>query len=108
MLRDPISIVRFKTVAATAINLAIAVILRDAGWPAAWVIVSALVLGAVGYGASILLDAYALRLVGAAREAALFATAPFAGAIVAVTILGDPITASILAAATLMVAGTIG
>lgn len=107
-LRDPIAIVRFKAVAATAINLSIALVLRQAGWPAGWVILAALVLGAVGYGASILLDAYALRLVGAAREAALFATAPFAGAIVAVAILGDPVTGSVLAAAAFMVAGTIG
>jgi drug/metabolite transporter (DMT)-like permease len=107
-LRDPIAIVRFKTVAATALNLGIAIIIRQQALPAGWVIAAALGLGAISYGASILLDAYALRLVGAAREAALFATAPFAGAIVAVAVLGDPITASVIAAAALMVAGTIG
>jgi drug/metabolite transporter (DMT)-like permease len=107
-LRDPIAIVRFKTLAAAAINLSIALVIRQTSWPAGWVVVAALVLGAVSYGASILLDAYALRLVGAAREAALFATAPFAGAIVAVAILGDPITAAVLAAAALMVLGIVG
>ena len=62
----------------------------------------------MSYGVSILLDAYALRLVGAAREAALFATAPFAGAIVAIAVLGDPITTATLIAGGFMVAGTAG
>lgn len=42
---------------------------------------AALVLGSASYGASIVLDAGALRFVGAAREAAYFATAPFVGAL---------------------------
>jgi drug/metabolite transporter (DMT)-like permease len=107
-LKDPIAIVRFKAVGAAAINLGIAVVVRGAGWPAGWVVASALGLGAVSYGASILLDAYALRLLGAAREAALFATAPFAGAVVAIVVLGDPVTAGIAVAGVLMVGGTIG
>jgi hypothetical protein len=41
----------------------------------------AMMLGVLSYGVSILLDAYALRLVGAAREAAYFAMAPFFGAL---------------------------
>ena len=38
-------------------------------------LVAALLLGGVSYGFSIVLNAYALRLLGAAREAAYFATA---------------------------------
>lgn len=38
-----------------------------------------------------MLDVYALRLVGAAREAAYFATVPFFGAILAVPLLGDQV-----------------
>ena len=49
----------------------------------------ALLLGAVSYGASLLLDMYALRLLGAAREAAYFATAPFIGALLALPVLGE-------------------
>ena len=107
-LKDPIAIVRFKAVGAAAVNLGIAVLLRGSGWPAGWIVAAALALGAVSYGASILLDAYALRLLGAAREAALFATAPFAGAIVAIVVLGDPMTAATAVAAALMVGGTVG
>ena len=43
-------------------DLGIAVLLRGSGWPAGWIVAAALALGAVSYGASILLDAYALRL----------------------------------------------
>jgi drug/metabolite transporter (DMT)-like permease len=53
------------------------------------VIAAALILGVFSYGVSILLDAYALRHIGAAREAAFFATAPFMGAIAAIPILGE-------------------
>ncbi len=107
-LKDPLAIVRFKVFGAAAINVFIALALRRAAWPDAWVVAAALALGAVSYGVSILLDAYALRLVGAAREAALFATAPFAGAMVAIAVLGDPITTATLVAGGLMVAGTVG
>jgi drug/metabolite transporter (DMT)-like permease len=107
-LRDPFAIVRFKAYGATAINLLIALLLRRAGWPDVGIVAAALALGAVSYGASILLDAYALRLVGAAREAALFATAPFAGALVAIAVLGDRVTATTALAGGFMVAGTVG
>ena len=40
---------------------------------------------------SVVLDAYALRLVGAAREAAYFATAPLIGAIGAAVLLKEPL-----------------
>jgi drug/metabolite transporter (DMT)-like permease len=107
-LKDPLAIVRFKAFGAGAVNLLIALALRRAGWPDLWVVAAALGLGAVSYGVSILLDAYALRLVGAAREAALFATAPFAGAIVAIVVLDDPITTATVIAGVCMVAGTAG
>ena len=57
--------------------------------PTALVTVEVLLLGIVSYGISLLLDTYALRLLGAAREAAYFATAPFIGALAAVPILGE-------------------
>ena len=107
-LRDPLAIVRFKALGAAAINLLIAVLVRRSDVPAPWVILAALALGAVSYGVSILLDAYALRLVGAAREAALFATAPFAGAVVAIGVLGEPVTTAVVIAGALMIAGTVG
>ena len=107
-LRDPFAIVRFKASGAAAVNLAIALVFRRTGWAPAWVVVAALALGAVSYGVSILLDAYALRLVGAAREAALFATAPFAGALVAIVVLGDSLAVATVIAGVFMALGTIG
>jgi drug/metabolite transporter (DMT)-like permease len=85
--RSPLALVTTKCALAAAVNLAVAV-LRGVAWPAPGYLAGALALGAVSYGASVLLDAHALRLIGAAREAALFATAPFAGAALAVAIAG--------------------
>ena len=108
-LKDPLAIVRFKAFGAAAANLFIALALRRVRVARrSGLSRVALALGAVSYGVSILLDAYALRLVGAAREAALFATAPFAGAIVAIVVLGDPITTATVVAGGLMIAGTVG
>jgi hypothetical protein len=67
----------------------------------------ALVVGALSYGLSIVLDTYALRLLGAAREAALFATAPLAGAMLAVPLLGERLAATDVIAATSMVLGVV-
>src|SRR5438132_1215771 len=50
---------------------------------------AALALGSVSYGASLLLYLRAQRVLGAARQGALFAAAPFAGAAAAVPLLGD-------------------
>ena len=61
----------------------------------------------ISYGASVLFDAYALRALGAAREAAVFATAPLAGVFVAIVFFGDAFSTRQLAAAGLMVAGVI-
>ena len=79
---DPGRLVLIKAVTSALVNTTIA-LLRGARFPSGGLIVAALGLGAVSYGASVLLDAYALRELGAAREAALFAVAPFAGAALA-------------------------
>jgi drug/metabolite transporter (DMT)-like permease len=105
-LRDPRAVVRIKTGIAGTFNLVIA-LLRGEHLPAADLLVAALALGAISYGASVLLDAYALRALGAAREAAVFATAPLAGVFVAVVVFGDAFTVRQLAAAALMTAGVI-
>jgi drug/metabolite transporter (DMT)-like permease len=87
-LRDPVALVRIKTLAAGSVNLLIAILL-GAPLPGLGTMANALLLGCVSYGVSVVLDAYALRLVGAAREAAFFATAPFIGALVSVVLCGD-------------------
>jgi drug/metabolite transporter (DMT)-like permease len=87
-LRDPLSIARAKTLGAGAFSLVAALALGSTlpPWPQ---LLLALGVGALGYGASLALDVVALRELGAAREAAIFATAPFAGALLSVPLLGD-------------------
>jgi len=88
-LRDPFAIVRVKTLVAGATNTALGLIVVQGALPSGRYVAGALVLGSLSYGVSVVLDAYALRLVGAAREAAYFATAPFVGALASVVVLGD-------------------
>jgi uncharacterized membrane protein len=105
-LRDPVAIVQLKAAGAALGNVLLAASFdASARVPDGRVVAAALVLGALSYGASILLDVYALRLVGAAREAAYFATAPFFGALLAVPLLGEHIGAREASAAALMIAG---
>lgn len=103
--RDPFRIVAVKTGAAAMVNLAIGVGLD--GRPAASVLVvaAALGLGAISYGVSIVLDAYALRHLGAARESIVFATAPFLGALLSIPILSETLGAREIAAGCAMAVG---
>jgi drug/metabolite transporter (DMT)-like permease len=87
-VRDPFQIVAVKSGVAAAVNIGLA-LARGESVDGLAPMAAALGLGALAYGVSILLDAYALRLLGAAREAAVFATAPFAGALLAVPLLGE-------------------
>jgi drug/metabolite transporter (DMT)-like permease len=89
-VRDPVSVVTVKAAAASIVNITLAAAIGTAR-PSTTTIVAALAVGAVAYGVSIVLDAYALRLLGAAREAAIFATAPFVGAALAVPLLDEPL-----------------
>ena len=99
-LRDPIAIALVKTLAAGTINLPLALATGSA-LPAAPRILGALALGSVSYGLSLALAIRAMRVLGAARQAALFAVAPFVGALAAVPLLGDrpPLLAVALMAA---------
>ena len=88
-LRDPFAVVRIKATGAGVTNTAIGLGLLGAKLPPPATLAAALALGCLSYGASVVLDAYALRFVGAAREAAYFATAPFLGAVLSVLLLGE-------------------
>ena len=90
-LRDPIQIATFKAAGASLPMLVLAL----------------LAIGALGYGISIWLDLLALRDLGAAREAVLFSTAPFVGALFSLLVLRDSLTPQLLVAAGLMAAGVL-
>jgi len=103
-VRDPFSIVTVKTGVAATVNVGIALML-GAQVPGASIILGALALGAVAFGMSVVLDAYALRLLGAARESAIFAVAPFVGAVAAWPLLGEQLGTQEIVAGTIMAIG---
>ncbi len=103
-LRDPLAVTRIKTLGAGLGMLGLAAITGQR-WPPFTITLAALLLGLVSYGISLILDMRALRLLGAAREAGFFATAPFIGALVAVPVLGERWGAHEAASSVLMITG---
>lgn len=104
--RDPYAIVLVKTGAAGAINLAAALASdRFGAAPSTRTVVVALLLGAVSYGLSVVFDAYALRALGAAREAVIFATAPFVGLLLSIPVLDHRPTVTEIGAGVVMAVG---
>lgn len=103
-IRDPVAVARTKTLVAGAANVALGLVAGER-LPAAGLVAAALATGALGYGASLVLHLLAVRAIGAARQAAYFATGPFIGAVLAIPLLGDRLTPVQLAAGALMAAG---
>lgn len=87
-LRNPLVVTRIKTLGA-GLGMLVLAVLTSQPWPSLGMTLAALLLGLVSYGVSLVFDMRALRLLGAAREAGFFATAPFIGALVAVPVLGE-------------------
>jgi drug/metabolite transporter (DMT)-like permease len=102
--RNAIDVVQFKAMTAGLGNLFLAFATGHM-LPSLTIVAVALGVGFVSYGLSIVLDFYALRYVGAARESAYFATAPFAGAIAAVPLLGERVTPNEITGGLVMAAG---
>jgi drug/metabolite transporter (DMT)-like permease len=103
-IRDPLQIALFKSIGASLPMLTLAAV-TGARFPRPSEVLIILIIGAGGYGLSIWLDLLALRDLGAAREAVVFATAPFVGAGFAVVVLKESLSINLLGAASLMVAG---
>jgi drug/metabolite transporter (DMT)-like permease len=103
-LRDPVALGALKGLIGGVLVLLIARAAGE-GLPGARAAVWALLLGAVSYGASIVLFFRALRELGAARVAAYFATAPFVGALASVPVLGERLGGADLLAMAIMAAG---
>lgn len=106
-LKDPVAVVRIKALGAGACMFAIALMTGQQPLPGPRVLAAALALGAASYGLSIVLDMYALRLLGAAREAAYFATAPFLGALAAIPLLGERLSLTQLLGGAAMMLGVV-
>ncbi len=103
-MRDPIAVVRAKALAAGTFNVALGLAMGEQT-PSIARVAAALLTGSLGYGASLVLFLLAVRAMGAARQAAYFATAPFIGALLAVPLLGDRLPPSHLMAGALMAVG---
>jgi drug/metabolite transporter (DMT)-like permease len=101
---DPVRIACIKGLAAGAVNLCAAAAF-GAARPAPGSALAAAAVGFLGYGVSLALFVVALRLLGAARTGAYFATAPFIGAAVSFALLGERPDALFWIAAALIAAG---
>ncbi len=103
-LADATWIACIKGLVAGSVNLALALVI-GVSWPPSSVLAGALLLGLAAYGISLTLFVVALRHLGTARAGAYFSVAPFFGAVLAVGMLGEPVTSGLLAAAALMALG---
>lgn len=103
-LKDPLAVVCVKGLGAAPIAFVIARA-AHAPWPRASAVAGALALGAVAYGASLVMYVRATRTLGAARTGVLFAAAPFVGAALAIPIAGEPPSLRVAGAALLIAAG---
>ncbi len=101
---DAVRLAALKGLVSAIVNLSLAAWLGQ-HWPDAPVVAGALIVGFAGYGLSLALFVVALRHLGTARTGAYFSTAPFIGALVSVTWLGEAMSGLLLPATALMACG---
>ncbi|MEO7192716.1 MAG: DMT family transporter [Vicinamibacterales bacterium] len=101
---DPVQLAMIKGLVAGVCNTALGLFALP-HWPHVGTVVVAMAVGFVGYGVSLVCFILALRHLGTARTGAYFSFAPFAGASMAVLVLGEPVTLTFIVAAGLMAAG---
>jgi drug/metabolite transporter (DMT)-like permease len=101
---DALFIAGSKGLVAGGVNTALAFAL-GADWPALPLLSTAMLIGFLGYGLSLVLFVLALRSLGTARTGAYFSTAPFVGAAISILVFAEPTPASFWIAAALMAAG---
>lgn len=102
-LADATWIAAIKGMASGSVNIALAWVL-GAELPSWWILQSAMVVGLLAYGLSLVLFVIGMRHLGTARTGAYFSIAPFFGAILAV-LSGEPVTQPLLVAGALMALG---
>lgn len=101
---DAVQIACLKGLVAGVVNLALAFAL-GARLPPAASVAAAAAIGLCGYGLSLVLFVVALRQLGTARTGAYFSAAPFAGAMISIILLRDPVSLAFCIAAALMAFG---
>jgi drug/metabolite transporter (DMT)-like permease len=102
--KNPVSIVMVKGFVAGSFSLLLALILGNQipDWE---IILKAMLLGSLSYGASITLFIRAMRGLGAARTSALFGTAPLTGVALSFLLLQESVNTMFLFALPLMILG---
>jgi drug/metabolite transporter (DMT)-like permease len=101
---DPVQIAMLKGLVAGLVNLTLA-FMQGAHLPPLASVLGAGLVGFLGYGVSVVLFVLGLRHLGTARTGAYFSLAPFVGALLAVMMLGEALTAKLLIAGCLMAIG---
>ena len=104
--KDPLMIVTIKGLVAGSFSLIMALFMGN-NFPSWEIVLGALILGSLSYGASIVLFIHAMRGLGAARTSALFSTAPIAGIILSILIFKEFPSWLFTFALPLMVTGTV-
>ena len=98
---DPAVTAMIKALAAGTANTALAVI-AGVAMPRAGIVAAAVMVGFLGIGVSLVLIVLALRHLGTARASAYFSLAPFIGAVLAIGLLHEAMTADLVIAGLLM------
>jgi len=104
-LTDATFVAMTKGLAAGIVNVVLALAAIGAAWPPTGVVGATMAIGLVSYGLSLTLFVLALRGLGTARTGAYFSIAPFAGALIAFALLGEPLTAKLAIGGALMAVG---
>ena len=103
-LTDATWLASVKGLCAGLVNFTIALAL-GASFPPFSTVAGALLLGSLAYGVSLVLFVIGLRHLGTARTGAYFSVAPFFGAVLAILLLGEPMSLKLLLAGVLMAVG---
>ena len=103
-LADATFVAMVKGLTAGAVNTGLALAFGGI-LPAMKIMIAAGGIGFLSYGVSLALFVVALRNLGTARTGAYFSTAPFAGALIAIPLLSEPVTVQLTLAGVLMGAG---
>jgi len=98
---DPVLIAMVKGLVAGVANMSLALFL-GAGLPSPLTLAAGAMVGFLGIGVSLVSFVLALRHLGAARTGAYFSLAPFIGSIIAIVLLGEPLTLRLVGAGALM------
>lgn len=103
---DPVKLSMVRSVAGASILVTIAAILYG-GLVLAMITVVAMLIGAISYGISNAIFFHGLKHLGSSRTGTFFSIGPYAAAMVAIPLLGEPVTTQLILAGILMAAGTI-